>query len=96
MKTKVVMRCDNCVFWIRQFGESGKPNQCGYDADGLCFRYPPVANLKAAEETERSTGETCCLENSYHWSRPVTLCQEFCGEFRSIESPLPTDETWNR
>lgn len=47
---KVVMRCSNCVFWEMLPSKLNIARDATkYDVAGLCYRYPPVANLIAAK-----------------------------------------------
>lgn len=88
------MRCDQCHYWVKQEIEAERHKD---DWPGECHRYPPQMNvptiLLAAQDQDKETPDIQACEEAActsSWAFPMTRGEEWCGEFRSRESPPRT------
>lgn len=87
---RLVMRCDLCRWWKpTEISQGVLQNRHPDDRDGTCYRYPPVLNVPAVQFdavddiTDNPSAAIESAEESYHWVRPITDGNDFCGEFVS-------------
>ena len=69
-----VNKCRQCKFWNPHHDNLDDP-----DLEGACHRYPPVFNPDTKEE------DVYAYDDFRFWSHPVTLVDNWCGEFNQLE-----------